>query len=381
MQGWLGPWLGEHNIQIIFAVPGIVLATLFVTFPFVARELIPLMQEQGSDEELAAVSLGASGWQTFWRVTLPNIKWALLYGVILCNARAMGEFGAVSVVSGHIRGKTNTMPLHVEILYNEYNFAAAFAVASLLALLALVTLAAKSVVEWRVRREYEQALEPAQAEEYIPMSIELSHISKSFGSYQALRDVSLSIHDGELVALLGPQRLRQDDAAADHRRAGHAESRHALADPFLRRGRRQPAGRPAARRLRVSALRAVPPHERVRERGVRPAGACRASVRPAKTEIDQPRARAACGWCNSTASAGGFRRSFPAASGNGPRWPGRWPSSRKCCCSTSRSARSMPRCGRACGPGSAGCTTKFTSPASWSRTIRKKRSKWPTASW
>ena len=132
MRGWLGPWLDAHNIQIIFAVPGIVLATLFVTFPFVAREVIPLMQEQGTDEELAAVSLGASGWQTFWRVTLPNVKWALLYGVILCNARAMGEFGAVTVVSGHIRGKTNTLPLHVEILYNEYNFAAAFAVASLL---------------------------------------------------------------------------------------------------------------------------------------------------------------------------------------------------------------------------------------------------------
>jgi sulfate transport system permease protein len=160
MQGWLGPWLASHNIQVIFAAPGIVLTTLFVTFPFVARELIPLMQEQGSDEELAAVSLGASGWQTFWRVTLPNVKWALLYGVILCNARAMGEFGAVSVVSGHIRGKTNTMPLHVEILYNEYNFVAAFAVASLLALLALVTLAAKSVVEWRVHREYKEALEP-----------------------------------------------------------------------------------------------------------------------------------------------------------------------------------------------------------------------------
>jgi sulfate transport system permease protein len=168
MQGWLGPWLRAHDIQIIFAVPGIVLATLFVTFPFVARELIPLMQEQGSDEELAAVSLGASGWQTFWRVTVPNIKWALLYGVILCNARAMGEFGAVSVVSGHIRGKTNTMPLHVEILYNEYNFAAAFAMASLLALLALVTLAAKSFVQRCARREYEEVLEPARAGESIP---------------------------------------------------------------------------------------------------------------------------------------------------------------------------------------------------------------------
>jgi sulfate transport system permease protein len=153
LQGWFGHWLHDHDCKIIFAVPGIVLATIFVTFPFVARELIPLMQEQGSDEEQAALVLGATGWQTFWRVTLPNMKWALLYGVILCNARAMGEFGAVSVVSGHIRGQTNTMPLHVEILYNEYNFVAAFAVASLLALLAIVTLVAKSIVEWRGRQE------------------------------------------------------------------------------------------------------------------------------------------------------------------------------------------------------------------------------------
>jgi sulfate transport system permease protein len=148
-QGYLGPYLQSHNIQIIFALPGIVLATIFVTFPFVARELVPLMQEQGIGDEEAALSLGASGWQTFFRVTLPNIRWALLYGVVLCNARAMGEFGAVSVVSGHIRGKTNTIPLHVEILYNEYNFAAAFAVASLLALLALVTLLIKIALEWR----------------------------------------------------------------------------------------------------------------------------------------------------------------------------------------------------------------------------------------
>lgn len=147
LQGWLGHWLRDLDIKIIFAIPGIVLATIFVTFPFVARELIPLMEAQGTEEEQAAIVLGASGWQTFWRVTLPNIKWGLLYGVILANARAMGEFGAVSVVSGHVRGLTNTMPLHVEILYNEYNFAAAFAVASLLALLALVTLALKSWVE------------------------------------------------------------------------------------------------------------------------------------------------------------------------------------------------------------------------------------------
>jgi sulfate transport system permease protein len=151
-QGWFGPWLQDHDLKIIFAVPGIVLATTFVTSPFVARELIPLMQEQGPEEEEAAMVLGATGWQTFFRVTLPNIKWGLLYGLILCNARAMGEFGAVSVVSGHIRGLTNTLPLHVEILYNEYSFAASFAVASLLTLLALVTLVLKSLVEWQQRR-------------------------------------------------------------------------------------------------------------------------------------------------------------------------------------------------------------------------------------
>ncbi len=147
--GWFGEYLKMHHIRVVFAVPGIVLATIFVTFPFIARELIPVMQAQGKDDEETALSLGASGWQTFWRVTLPNIRWGLMYGVLLCNARAMGEFGAVSVVSGHIRGLTNTMPLHVEILYNEYNYAAAFAVASLLALLALLTLAGKSFLEWR----------------------------------------------------------------------------------------------------------------------------------------------------------------------------------------------------------------------------------------
>jgi len=148
-QGWLGPWLAAHDVRIIFAVPGIVLATVFVTFPFIARELIPLMQAQGSDEEQAALVLGANGWQTFFKVTLPNIKWGLLYGVILCNARAMGEFGAVSVVSGHIRGQTNTIPLHVEILYNEYQSVAAFSAASLLTVLALLTLVIKSLVQWR----------------------------------------------------------------------------------------------------------------------------------------------------------------------------------------------------------------------------------------
>ncbi|MDX9842487.1 MAG: sulfate ABC transporter permease subunit CysW [Aquabacterium sp.] len=153
LQGWFGEWLMAHDLKVIFAVPGIVLATIFVTFPFVARELIPLMQAQGQEQEEAARVLGASGWQTFWKVTLPNVKWGLLYGVILCNARAMGEFGAVSVVSGHIRGETNTMPLHIEILYNEYQFAASFAVASLLASLALVTLVLKYIVERRVHQQ------------------------------------------------------------------------------------------------------------------------------------------------------------------------------------------------------------------------------------
>jgi sulfate transport system permease protein len=157
LQGWTGEWLRDHDLKVIFAVPGIVLATVFVTFPFVARELIPLMQAQGREQEEAATVLGASGWQMFWRVTMPNIKWALLYGVILCNARAMGEFGAVSVVSGHIRGQTNTMPLHIEILYNEYQFAAAFAVASLLASLALVTLGLKYIVEQRVKAQLSSA--------------------------------------------------------------------------------------------------------------------------------------------------------------------------------------------------------------------------------
>ncbi|MBI2298291.1 MAG: sulfate ABC transporter permease subunit CysW [Armatimonadetes bacterium] len=165
--GWLGPWLSAHHVKIIFAVPGIVAATAFVTFPFVARELIPLMEEQGTDEEQAALSLGASGWQTFRRVTLPNVRWALLYGLILTNARAMGEFGAVSVVSGHIRGRTDTLPLHVEILYNEYQFAAAFAAASLLSLLALVTLVLKAVVERRAARSRREsgALHPLLAKE------------------------------------------------------------------------------------------------------------------------------------------------------------------------------------------------------------------------
>ena len=167
-QGWFGHWLNDHDIRVVFALPGIVLATIFVTFPFVARELIPLMQAQGREEEEAARMLGASGWATFRRVTLPNVKWGLFYGLILCNARAMGEFGAVSVVSGKIRGQTNTMPLHIEVLYNEYQTAAAFSVASLLALLALLTLVLKSLVEWHARKQAERAAEEVDFVEVLP---------------------------------------------------------------------------------------------------------------------------------------------------------------------------------------------------------------------
>jgi sulfate transport system permease protein len=194
-QGWFGPWLAVHDVQIIFAVPGIVLATIFVTFPFVARELIPLMQAQGNDEEEAAHVLGASGWQIFRRVTLPNVKWGLLYGVILCNARAMGEFGAVSVVSGHIRGQTDTMPLHVEILYNEYNFSAAFAVASVLALLALVTLALKLLAERHMSAELSDVRDvPAHAGPVtLPSAVSASSSAASSASSSGSRPLKTSV--------------------------------------------------------------------------------------------------------------------------------------------------------------------------------------------
>ncbi len=194
-RGALGEWLLEHGVKLIFSVPGIIIATIFVTFPFVARELIPIMQAQGKSEEEAALSLGASGWKMFWRVTLPNIKWGLLYGMILCNARAIGEFGAVSVVSGHVRGITNTMPLHIEILYNEYQFSAAFAVATLMSLIAVFTLVIKKL---------DRMANGKTTIRGITVSIQIQGVSKQYGTFQALTDIHLDIPKGELVALLGP---------------------------------------------------------------------------------------------------------------------------------------------------------------------------------
>ena len=230
-QGWFGAWLQERDIEIIFALPGIVLATVFVTLPFVARQLIPLMVTQGRSDEEAALTLGASGWQMFWRVTLPNIRFGLLYGVLLCNARAMGEFGAVSVVSGHIRGETNTMPLHVEVLYNEYNFVAAFAVASLLALLALVTLTLKSALEWRHRDELAARL--------LTCRFGSRRVEKLFGLPGAQE--RLADHPRRRIRrAFGPVGFGQDHLAADHRRARSARRGRGPVRPARRHPRRPP---------------------------------------------------------------------------------------------------------------------------------------------
>ena len=283
-QGLFGAWLVEHEIRVVFAVPGIVLATMFVTFPFVARELIPVMLEQGRAEEEAALTLGASGWRTFLTVTLPNIRWALLYGVLLCNARAMGEFGAVAVVSGKIRGVTTTMPLMIEMLYNEYLSVAAFSMAALLALLALVTLAAQVDAGMALRRPARRHPPPLNTMEP-PMQIEIEDIAKEFGPTTALHPVSLSIPSGALVALLGPSGSGKTTLLRILGRARVPDpGPGALRQPG--RHRHDRAGAP--RRLRVPALRALPPHDGVREHRLRPA-------RPPAPHRGRPRRRSTGG--------------------------------------------------------------------------------------
>jgi sulfate transport system permease protein len=399
-QGWFGPWLAAHDIKIIFAVPGIVLATVFVTFPFIARELIPLMQAQGNDEEQAAIVLGATGWQTFWHVTLPNIKWGLIYGVILCNARAMGEFGAVSVVSGHIRGQTNTMPLHVEILYNEYQSVAAFAVASLLALLAVVTLVIKSFAEWRERAmaaagegpmERPQSMKadsrrpPRAPAKKTPssfrvlcgepsMSIEHPQRQQAIRRLPGAAGRVADIGSGELVALLGPSgcgktTLLRIIAGLETADAGSILfAGEDTTDVHVRERQVGFVFQHYALFRHMTVFENVAFGLRVKPRGQRPAR--RRSSRRCTT---------CWAWCSSTGWPTASPRSCRAASGSASRWPARWRWSPRCCCSTSRSARSTPRCARNCGAGCAGCTTSCTSPASSSRTTRKRRWKWPTA--
>ena len=247
--GWFGPMLDRAGIRIIFAIPGLILATTFVTFPFVARTLIPLMQEQGASEEEAALTLGATGWQTFWRVTLPNIRWGLLYGVLLCNARAMGEFGAVAVVSGHVRGQTMTMPLQVEALFNDYDWVGAFTIAGLLSMLALVTLAVKAVLEWRI----------GERSGALAVNVELRDLRKSFGGVAALDGVSPHRCAGRIPGAAGTVGLRQDHAAA---RAGRSGVRRFRRHRHRRTLHARRAGARASRWLRIPALRAVPSYDR-----------------------------------------------------------------------------------------------------------------------
>ena len=340
-------------------MPGILLATLFVTVPFVARELIPVMQEQGSEEEQAALALGASGWQTFRRVTLPNIRWALLYGVVLLNARAIGEFGAVSIVSGHIRGQTNTAPLHVEILYNEYNFAAAFAVASVLALMALVTLAAKAFIGRRAALLKPEAR--GRSEEGAGMSIEVRASPSGSARSSPSPTSTCTSRPANWWRCSGPSgcgktTLLRVIAGLEIPDAGSV---------LLRRRDTHRTNRPADRRVgfvfqHYALFRHMTVFEniafglRVRPRETRPAERRDRAARAAPA-----RARAARGDGRPPA-----RRSCRAGSGSAWRWRGRSPSSRACCCSTSRSARSTPRCARSCAAGCAGSTTSCTSRAS-----------------
>ncbi len=333
------------------------LATTFVTAPFVARELIPLMQEQGTEEEEAAIVLGASGWQTFFRVTLPNIKWGLLYGLILCNARAMGEFGAVSVVSGHIRGETNTLPLHVEILYNEYAFAASFAVASVLTLLAIVTLALKTLVE---RQQQQGRGRAGRDRRHLwrdhRMSIEVRNLRKAFGGFVALDNVSLDVPGGELVALLGPSgsgktTLLRIIAGLEPADQGtiHFHGEDATDQPVRERHVGFVFQHYALFR-HMSVFENVAFGLRVRPREHRPS---ESEIRETRHEPAEPRAARRAGQAPA-------RPSSPAGSASAWRWPGRSRSSPRCCCSTSPSARSTPRCARSSAAGSGGSTRRCT---------------------
>ena len=354
-QGVLGPWLQAHDWKVVFALPGIVLATVFVTFPFVARELIPVMQASGTEEEEAARVLGAGGWQIFRRVTLPNVKWGLLYGVILCNARAMGEFGAVSVVSGHIRGQTNTLPLHVEILYNEYQFQAAFAAASLLAFLALVTLLAKSLVEWRRSRRRDRG-DPGEP----GMSIEVRNVTKKFGDFVAVNDVSLVFPGGELTALLGPSGSGKTSLLriiAGLERADHGQVLFEGEDTTRRDVRHRGVGfvfQHYALFRHMTVFENVAFGLRVRPRASRPSA--RGDPGPGHGPAEAGPARLAGQPLSRTSSRAASASAWP--------WRAPSPSSPSCCSSTSPSGRWTPRSGRSCAAGCAASTTRSASPAS-----------------
>ena len=371
-QGWFGRWLRDHDIQIIFAVPGIVLATIFVTFPFVARELIPLMQEQGTrGGGGGALARRLAAGRPSSASRCPTSNGALLYGVLLCNARAMGEFGAVSVVSGHIRGETNTMPLHVEMLYNEYDFVAAFAVASLLAMLALVTLVAKTVLEWRSatswtatsdsdhrsqRHRHQAASAASPALDGVePRGRRRASWSRCSARPAPARPRCCASSPGSNWPDAGEVSFDGEDAlarGARERHVGFVFQHYALF-------RHMTVFENVAFGLRVQ------PRASRQRRGRRSARASRScSI-----------------WCSSTGSPTAIRASSPAASASASRWRARSRSSRACCCSTSRSARSTPRCARSCAAGCARCTTRSTSPRSSSPTTRKRRSKSPTAWW
>ena len=401
LQGFLGPWLREHDIKIIFATPGLVLATAFVTFPFVARELIPVMEAIGAEEETAAVSLGAGAWPMFRRVTLPNIKWGLLYGIILCNARAMGEFGAVYVVSGRITGRTDTLPLRVQKLFQDYNTPASFAVASLLCSLALVTLAVKTVLEWKTRNELQgrvresvadsegestgasplaprlrlvrgEERRPARPQEGTGVGISIRNITKRFGNFVALDQVSVEVPDGSLLALLGPSGsgkttllrivagLESADEGSIHYRDQDATRRSprernvGFVFQHYALFRHMSVFENVAFGLRVRRWRETEIRERVHE--------LLQLVQLRGSSVKRP-------------------RSSRAASGSAWRWRAPWPPSPRCCSSTSPSAPSTQRSGRSCASGCASSTTRFTSPASSSPTTRKKPSRWQTGSW